>query len=169
MFEAAYGGLLYLLRLLVIDTVKKQNQAVAFGLTTFPYLFTPFTGPPMAQAFLEGSGWRWAYGTFSIVMPIFGLAMAIVIVFGERSVKKQQQRNTANRPLTWKRIADYLIDFDGTAKRKLRSKTLANLICVQSLACFSVVLGLAFCSSPSASPLLALSAGFPHHSFPCWS
>lgn len=109
MFETAFGGLLYILRLLIIDTVKKQRQAVAFGLTTFPYVITPFAGPPMAQAYLEGPGWRWAYGTFAIAMPTFGLIMATVLVIGERSVKRP---TVATSELSWKRLFDYMVSID---------------------------------------------------------
>ncbi|CEJ92419.1 hypothetical protein VHEMI08073 [[Torrubiella] hemipterigena] len=109
MFETAFGGLTYILRLLIIDTVKKQHQAVAFGLTTVPYLITPFAGPPMAQAFLEGPGWRWAYGSFAIVMPVFGIAMVIVLVIGERSAKRQTVHKSK---LLWARVVDYMIEID---------------------------------------------------------
>lgn len=104
LFESAFGGLLYLLRVFVVDCVGTKHRAVAYGLTTFPYLVTPFAGPPMAAAYIHNSGWRWAFGTFAIMVPVVGAIMATLIVWGRRTEE-------SSRPS--KSFREYLIEFDG--------------------------------------------------------
>lgn len=105
--------MLYLLRVFVIDCVKTEHRAVAYGLTTFPYLVTPFAGPAIAEAYLKHSSWRWAFGTFAILVPVAGTIMAVLIVWGRSTVAKAEIAATSSTKSTGNTFLQYAIDFDG--------------------------------------------------------
>ncbi|KHN98643.1 siderophore iron transporter [Metarhizium album ARSEF 1941] len=65
-----FNGIAYTLQVFIADTSELKNRAFFFALTTSPFLITTWASGPAASSFLAGAGWRWAFGTFAIVVPV---------------------------------------------------------------------------------------------------
>ncbi|KAJ6782037.1 hypothetical protein PWT90_08981 [Aphanocladium album] len=98
LFEAAFDGHLYLLRVLVVDCVHTEHRAIAYGLTTFPYLVTPFAGPPMAASYLKHSSWRWVFGAFAILVPAVGAVLSALLLWGAEDGTENESDKDAKKP-----------------------------------------------------------------------
>lgn len=74
------NALLYSVNIFVADTTALRNRGLMTALTASPNIVTIWLGGPISQAFLDGPGWRWCFGAFSIIVPVmclplFGLLM----------------------------------------------------------------------------------------------
>lgn len=56
---------------------------------TSPYVITTWIGGPVAQSVLAGPGWRWAFGIFTIVIPIVVVPLAVLVLYNDRKARKQ--------------------------------------------------------------------------------
>ena len=74
-------GTQYVFNIFVADTSRLRNRGLMFALMASPFIITSWIAGPLATAYLgievvngekvvAGVGWRWAYGTFSIILPI---------------------------------------------------------------------------------------------------
>lgn len=80
-YTVGINGIGYSLSVFIADTTSLRHrgliQAVLGG---SPNIITPWLGGPISTAFLNGAGWRWAFGMESILvpcvtLPLFGLFM----------------------------------------------------------------------------------------------
>ncbi|CAK7565142.1 MAG: hypothetical protein SEPTF4163_003051 [Sporothrix epigloea] len=113
-YNVGYGGTYFILNIFVADTTGLYNRAFAIALTGLPSVVTSFVAPPIAQAFLTHSSWRWAYGVFAIVIPMTLLPMAAVFMMYQ---KKAEDMGIFVRPPDTGRsvrqsIMHYFVEFD---------------------------------------------------------
>ncbi|KAJ6436821.1 TPR domain-containingprotein [Purpureocillium lavendulum] len=79
-YTVGINGVGYSLSVFVADTTSLRNRGLIQSLCASSNLITPWLGGPVSTAFLNGAGWRWAFGTESIIvpaatLPLFGLFM----------------------------------------------------------------------------------------------
>ncbi|KAF2205080.1 hypothetical protein GQ43DRAFT_453320 [Delitschia confertaspora ATCC 74209] len=81
-YWVGYNGMSYTLGIFVADTSSLKNRGFMFAFISSPYIAIVWITGPMAKAFLavDGPGWRWGYGTFTIVVfavtfPLYALFM----------------------------------------------------------------------------------------------
>ena len=79
----------YVLSVLLADTSQLKNRGLIFAYIASPYLITTFTSGFFAQAMLNGPGWRWAYGIFSILHPVLNLPLIVILLMYQRKALKQ--------------------------------------------------------------------------------
>ncbi|EIC09470.1 hypothetical protein OR221_0454, partial [Microbacterium laevaniformans OR221] len=60
-------------------------QAFAYS----PNLITCWLAGPISSAYLDGPGWRWCFGTFSIIIPGTTLPLFGLFVYNYYKAKKQ--------------------------------------------------------------------------------
>lgn len=110
------GAIGYIHTVLMSDTTSLRNRMIIYGLNSTAYIGTSFAGPALAQRFLETSGWRWAFGTFAIVFPFFGMGLSAVLYWNLR--KARAQGHPLESPVsgrTWKEsVVYYYLEFDVT-------------------------------------------------------
>ncbi|KAG5944689.1 hypothetical protein E4U53_006829 [Claviceps sorghi] len=73
-----FNGLGYCLSVFVADTSSLQNRGLALAFTTSPYIITTWISGPLAQALLQGPGFRCGFAIFALVtpcvtLPLYGL------------------------------------------------------------------------------------------------
>jgi hypothetical protein len=68
-------GLQYTLSVFVADTSSLRNRGLITAFSTSQNMITCWLGGPIANAFLKGPGWAWAFGMFSILVPAFSLPL----------------------------------------------------------------------------------------------
>jgi MFS family permease len=63
------NGILYSLTVFVADTSSLRSRGLAQAIVSSPNLITPWLAGPISSRFLNGLGWRWAFGLFTILVP----------------------------------------------------------------------------------------------------
>lgn len=104
----------YVLGVIVADTSSLANRALMFAFVSSPYIATTFAGPSLAERFYVDVSWRWAYGTFAIVMPVICAPLFFMLHFNEQKAKKQGLlEETRSGRSTFQSTWFYIIEFDG--------------------------------------------------------
>ena len=153
------NGILYVLDVFVADTSSLKNRALMFAFTTSPYIVTAWVGGPAATSFLAGPGWRWAFGTFSIVVPVVATPLILLFEYNFNKAKRaglvpvRPKHRTALESLKY-----YAIEFDGWPSHFLYTAS-ANQAQL-SVSFFSPVVSPSSFSHSASTPT-NLSAGAP--------
>ncbi|EPS39009.1 hypothetical protein H072_7241 [Dactylellina haptotyla CBS 200.50] len=107
------NGIGYSLSVFVADTTTLRNRALMQSICQSPYIITAWFAGPIATAFLNGPGWRWAFGmeailTVVVTLPLFGFFM-----YHFMKAKKQHlvPKHSSGRTLLESAIY-YLREFD---------------------------------------------------------
>ncbi|KAL7907345.1 major facilitator superfamily domain-containing protein [Trichoderma velutinum] len=108
------NALLYTVNIFVADTTKLHNRGLMTALTSSPNIITTWLGGPISTAFLDGPGWRWCFGTFSIIVPVMCLPLFCILMFNYLKAKRQglitSKRNEAKPPM--QQLLYYCREFD---------------------------------------------------------
>ena len=93
-----------------------------------PRLASTFGGPKIAELFYERSTYRWAFGSFCIILVGFSIPVAVVLISNERKAKAMGllKKEKSGRTMRQSTI-HYLIEFDGKFSRVLAEWMTANL------------------------------------------
>lgn len=86
-YWVGHNGTEYVVGVFVADTSRLKNRGLMFAFLTSPFIITTWIAGPLAEAYLRpkmvdgeqiatGIGWRWAYGTFAIIVPIVSLPLS---------------------------------------------------------------------------------------------
>ncbi|ODH32665.1 hypothetical protein ACO22_03359 [Paracoccidioides brasiliensis] len=87
-YWVGYNGMSYTLGIFIADTSALKNRALMFAFISSPYIATVWVGGPLATAFLNGPGFRWGYGAFSIITPIITFPLYAVFTWNYNKAKK---------------------------------------------------------------------------------
>ncbi|KAF2271118.1 MFS general substrate transporter [Lojkania enalia] len=73
-----YNGISYIISILIADTSHLKNRGFMYGYVSSPYIATVWITGPLADAYLSGPGWRWAFASFifitlGVCLPLLGL------------------------------------------------------------------------------------------------
>ncbi|KAF6804618.1 siderophore iron transporter [Colletotrichum sojae] len=108
------GGIGYIHTVLISDTTSVRNRMIIYTLNSTAYIANAFAGPVIAQLFYEKSSFRWAFGSFAIIFPVFGLLITGMLWFNLKKAYK-----TGNGPQLTKSgrtfqesVLFYLREFD---------------------------------------------------------
>lgn len=95
------------------DTTTLKNLMILFGFTNTPYISNTFAGPSVAQAFLEGSTWRWGYEAFTIIIPVVISPLIAIFSIQMRRANKQgiYIKEKVNRSM-WQSIKYWVVELD---------------------------------------------------------
>ncbi|BFZ61979.1 hypothetical protein YB2330_003058 [Saitoella coloradoensis] len=86
-FTAGGTGIQILQQIIIADTSSLLNRALLSSIPDFPYLVTVWMGPPIAQAFLDHSSWRWGYGVWCIIVPAVAAPLILSLWYNQRKAK----------------------------------------------------------------------------------
>lgn len=88
-FWTGMNNIAYVLNVFIADTTTLKNRMIMLGFTTTPYVPNTFAGPAAAEAFLEGSSWRWGYGAFVIIIPSVCAPLIVIMWLNLRKAKRK--------------------------------------------------------------------------------
>lgn len=102
----------YILTVFIADTSSLKNRALMLSFATSPYVITTWVGGPVAQSVLAGPGWRWAFGIFTIIIPIVVTPLAVLVLYNDRKAKKQGLLQPCK--ITWsvQALKKFCVDID---------------------------------------------------------
>jgi MFS family permease len=112
-YTVGNNGIQYSLSVFVADTSSLRNRGLMQAFATSPNLITCWLAGPISSAYLNGAGWRWCYGTFSIVVPAVTLPLVGLFVYNYFKAKKQglvPKREGQRTP--WQSLLHYCREFD---------------------------------------------------------
>ncbi|KAL4731645.1 hypothetical protein ACLX1H_000622 [Fusarium chlamydosporum] len=77
-YTVGINGVGYSLSVFIADTTSLRNRGLIQSICSSPNIITAWVGGPIASRFLNGPGWRWAFGMESVLLPavcvpLFGL------------------------------------------------------------------------------------------------
>ncbi|KAL8951288.1 MAG: hypothetical protein Q9222_002726 [Ikaeria aurantiellina] len=112
-YTVGNNGLQYSLSVFVADTSSLRNRGLMQAFATSPNLITCWLAGPISSGYLRGPGWRWCYGTFTILVPAITLPLFALFVINYYKAKKQglvpkrESQRTA-----WQSFLYYCREFD---------------------------------------------------------
>jgi MFS family permease len=112
-YTVGINGIGYSLSVFVADTTSLRHRALIQSLLSSPNLITAWLGGPISTAFLNGAGWRWAFGMESILVPVVTLPLFVLFMYHFSMAKKHGlvPKRASGRTL-WKSLAYYMHEFD---------------------------------------------------------
>jgi MFS family permease len=113
LYQIGNSTLTFILQIFVADASGLRNRAFVYTFIGAPTICTAFTGPVVAQAFIDHSTWRWAYGSFTIISFIIFVPIALVFKYYQRKAEKMGifVRVKSNRTAA-QSILHYFHEFD---------------------------------------------------------
>ncbi|KAF2001390.1 siderophore iron transporter mirB [Amniculicola lignicola CBS 123094] len=87
-YTVGNSGLQYSLSVFVADTSTLRNRGLMQAIVTSPNLITCWLAGPISEGFLEGPGWRWAFGMFSILVPAITLPLFGLLIKNYNKAKR---------------------------------------------------------------------------------
>ncbi|KAL9620749.1 MAG: hypothetical protein Q9160_004762 [Pyrenula sp. 1 TL-2023] len=74
-YTVGNNGIQYSLTVFVADTSSLRNRGLMQAIVSSPNLITCWLAGPISSGFLNGPGWRWAFGMFTILVPAITLPL----------------------------------------------------------------------------------------------
>lgn len=75
--------------MLAADVTNLRNRGLAFAFTSSPALISAFAGSKAAAEFLLHVNWRWGYGIWAIILPVFALPVYFMLAYNLRKAEKK--------------------------------------------------------------------------------
>lgn len=88
-YTVGNNGLQYSLSVFVADTSSLRNRGLMQAFASSPNLITCWLAGPISSGYLKGPGWRWCFGTFTILVPAITLPLFGLLVYNYYKAKKQ--------------------------------------------------------------------------------
>ncbi|TQW00270.1 siderophore iron transporter mirB [Cordyceps javanica] len=87
-YLVGFNGLVFSWDVLATDVTNLRNRGLAFAFTSSPAVISAFAGPNIAQAFYK-INWRWGYGCWAIIVPVFAVPIYLLLAWNLSKAKKQ--------------------------------------------------------------------------------
>jgi MFS family permease len=114
-YSIGFTGMTFAIDVITADTSTLRDRGLAYAFTSSPYIITAYAGPTAAARFYENN-WRWAYGAFAIILPVFAVPLVLIMKYARNQAKLQGLLPPAppasNRTFP-ESVKHYIIEFDG--------------------------------------------------------
>ncbi|KAI2615192.1 putative siderophore iron transporter mirB [Hypoxylon sp. NC1633] len=113
-YQVGISGFSYILDIIIADTSSLKDRVLAFAFNASPTLITTFIGPIVATAFLEGSGWRWAFGLSAVLFVLLSIPLLSILIFHTQKARSMGllAKSTKSTPWTVSKLRQSLIEAD---------------------------------------------------------
>ncbi|KAK3202588.1 hypothetical protein GRF29_154g115386 [Pseudopithomyces chartarum] len=88
-YTIGMNGIGYSMSVFIADSTTLHNRGLVQALTSSPGMITVWIGGPISTAFLAGSGWRWAFGMLSILVP--AVTAPLFVLFTYRFIQAKRR------------------------------------------------------------------------------
>lgn len=105
--------MIFCVDVITADTSTLRDRGLAYAFTSSPYIITAFAGSSASEHFYDFN-WRWAFGTFAIVLPVVALPMFGLLQYNRRVAAKKgllPKKESSGRTFM-QSVKYYLIEFD---------------------------------------------------------
>lgn len=112
-YWVGYNGITYSISIFIADTSALKNRALMFAFASSPYIITVWIGGPLADAFLNGPGFRWGFGAFAIITPFICTPLLALFYVNYRKAHEMGLIPDRKSNRTWlQSLKHYFIEFD---------------------------------------------------------
>ena len=88
-YTVGINGVGYSLSVFIADTTSLRNRGLIQSICASPNIITAWLGGPISTSFLNGPGWRWAFGMESILVPAVTIPLFCLFNFHYLRAKRQ--------------------------------------------------------------------------------
>ncbi|OAA59702.1 siderophore iron transporter mirB [Niveomyces insectorum RCEF 264] len=88
-YTVGVNALQYSLNIIIADTSTLRKRGLMLAYAGSPSIVTTWLSGPISQAYLDGPGWRWAFGTFAIIIPAVSLPFYGLLLHNLAKAKKR--------------------------------------------------------------------------------
>lgn len=107
-------GMQYVIQIIYADMTTLRNRMIFFGLLSLPNIAAVFGGPKIAELFYTYSNFRWAFGAFTIMLPVFAAPVMVIFFLSSRKAKREGKFPERVKTRTfWESTKYYVVEFDG--------------------------------------------------------
>jgi MFS family permease len=113
-YNVGINTLGYCVVVFIADTSSLRHRGLMQALLNSPFIITAWLAGPISTSFLDGAGWRWAFGMESILLPCVTLPLFGLFMFHYRKAKREgiiPARPNSGRTF-WQSIVHYVHEFD---------------------------------------------------------
>lgn len=112
-YTVGNNGIQYSLSVFVADTSSLRNRGLMQAFASSPNLITCWLAGPISSAYLKGPGWRWCFGSFTIIIPAITLPLFGLFLYNYYKAKKQGLvPERASQRRSWQSFLYYCREFD---------------------------------------------------------
>ncbi|KAG9252929.1 major facilitator superfamily domain-containing protein [Emericellopsis atlantica] len=113
LYWTGHIGTIYVITVMLADMTTLTNRAIIYGIQQTPRIVATFVSPRIADAFYTHVNFRWAYGSFIIILATCSVpAMGnMVYMFKSATKKGIIERKQSGMPLL-ESIRFYIVQFD---------------------------------------------------------
>ncbi|KAH7413399.1 major facilitator superfamily domain-containing protein [Cadophora sp. MPI-SDFR-AT-0126] len=83
-----FGGMSYILQVVISDISSLANRALAVSLASTPYLITTFAGPRIAQVAYRNLGFRGTFALFAVLTPLLAVPFCSMLFVNQVKAKR---------------------------------------------------------------------------------
>ena len=113
LYTVGNNGIQYSLSVFVADTSSLRNRGLMQAFAGSPNLITCWLAGPISSGYLTGPGWRWCFGTFTILVPVVTLPLFGFLLYNYSKAKKQGLVPKRDSHLTaWQSFLYHSREFD---------------------------------------------------------
>ncbi|CAK7216786.1 hypothetical protein SCUCBS95973_002924 [Sporothrix curviconia] len=112
LYWVAYTGLLYILNVVMADMTTLKNRLLIFGINNTPTIATVFAGPRIAELYYDNLNYRWAFGSWAIILVGFAVPILVIFVLQSRKAKKLGIYPPRSNRTWWQSTKHYTVQFD---------------------------------------------------------
>ncbi|WPH04752.1 major facilitator superfamily domain-containing protein [Acrodontium crateriforme] len=112
-YSIGFTGIIFAVDVVTADTSTLRDRGLAYAFTASPYIITAFAGPKAAMSFNDNN-WRWAFGTFAIILPFVALPFFVLLRYNRNVAMKKgliPSKAKSNRTIV-QSIWYYAVQFD---------------------------------------------------------
>jgi MFS family permease len=88
-YTVGINGVGFSLSVFIADITTLKNRGLVQSVCASANIITAWLGGPISTAFLNGAGWRWAFGMESILVPAVALPLFSLFMYHYFKAKKQ--------------------------------------------------------------------------------
>lgn len=114
LYWTGHIGMGYVIDVMLSDMTTLKNRMIMFGINGTPTIASTFAGPKIANLFYDNLNFRWAFGSFGIIIAGVSLPVALIMMIMERKASKIGVLQKERSGRTWyQSIWHYTIELDG--------------------------------------------------------
>ena len=110
--RARSQGVSYCMTVFIADTSSLKNRSLMLAFATSPYIITTWVGGPVSNSIVQGPGWRWGFGIFSIIVPVVVSPLCALFFWNNRKARKAGLLPAKRRSFNIGTIKQYAVEVD---------------------------------------------------------
>ncbi|KAL4803519.1 major facilitator superfamily domain-containing protein [Aspergillus unguis] len=87
-YTIGFSGMIFSIDVITADTSSLRDRGLAYAFTSSPYIITAFAGSAASERFYAYN-WRWAYGSFAIILPLIAMPMFGLLQYNRYQAKRK--------------------------------------------------------------------------------